>query len=68
VEWLKVTGFRRPVLFDPGKVFYSNNVMGETKSIVFNIQDSVVQFLENPSFPNYQDFLNQLKDSKISNP
>lgn len=61
VEWMKVTGFRRPVLYDPEKGFYSNNVIGDTKSIVFNTEDGVVQFLENPSFPNYQDFLEQLK-------
>lgn len=61
VEWMKTTGFRRPVLYDPEKVFYSNNVIGDTKSIVFNTENGVVQFLENPSFSNYQNFLDQLK-------
>ncbi|WP_339702394.1 hypothetical protein [Algoriphagus aquimarinus] len=60
MEWMKETGFRRPVLYDPEKVYYKNNVIGDTRSIVFNTKDGVVQFLENPSFPNYQEFLDEL--------
>lgn len=63
VDWMKKTGFRHPVLFDPEKVFYSGNVTGDTKAIVFNTKEGVVQFLENPSFPNYQDFLDELKEN-----
>lgn len=60
VEWMKETNFRKPVLYDPNKVFYKNNVIGDTNSIVFNTKEGVVQFLENPSFSNYQEFLDKL--------
>jgi hypothetical protein len=62
VEWMKRTGFQRPVLYDPEKVFHSKNVIDEMTSIVFNTKAGVVEFLENPSFPNYQDFLDELKE------
>lgn len=60
-EWMKRTGFQRPILYDPNRVFYKNNVIGDTKSIVFNTRNGVKQFLENPSFPNYQESLDKLK-------
>ena len=60
MEWMKETGFRRPILYVPEKVYYKNNVIGDTKSIVFNAKDGAVQFLENPSFPNYQEYLDEL--------
>lgn len=59
--WMKETGFQRPILYDPAKEFYTKNVTGKTNSIVFNTKNGIVQFLENPSFPNYQDFLDELK-------
>ncbi len=62
VEWMKKTGFQMPVLYDPNKEFYSKNVTGMTNSIVFNTKNGIVQFLENPSFPNYQDYLDKLKE------
>lgn len=62
VEWMKRTDFQRPILYDPNRVFYKNNVIGDTKSIVFNTRYDVKQFLENPSFPNYKDFLDELKE------
>lgn len=62
VNWMTETDFRRPVLYDPEKVFYKENVIGDTKTIVFNVKDGVKQFLENPSFPNYQEFLDELKE------
>lgn len=60
VNWMTENNFQRPVLFDPEKVFYQNNVIGDTKSIVFNTKDGIKQFLANPSFPDYQDSLNEL--------
>ncbi len=60
VSWMKETDFHHPVLYDPEKLYYKNNVIGDTKSIVFNTKDGEVQFLENPSFPNYQEFLDEL--------
>jgi hypothetical protein len=62
VEWMKRTDFQRPILYDINRVFYKNNVIGDTKSIVFNTRYDVKQFLENPSFPNYKDFLDELKE------
>jgi hypothetical protein len=62
VEWMKENDFLRPILYDPNKVFYKNNVIGETKSLVFNTRDGVKQSLASPSFSNYQDFLNELKE------
>jgi hypothetical protein len=56
------TGFQRPILYDPDRKFYASNVTGDTNGITFNTKDGIVQFLENPSFPNYQDFLNELKE------
>lgn len=61
VEWIKENEFGKPVLYDPEKVFYNQNVTGETMSIVLNTKDGIVQFLENPSFPNYQEYLDRLK-------
>jgi hypothetical protein len=60
--WMKETGFQRPILYDPAKTFYNQNVVGDTNGIVFNTKNGIVQFLENPSFPNYQDFLDELKE------
>lgn len=60
VSWMKETDFQHPVLYDPGKIYYKNNVIGDTKSIVFNTKDGVKQFLKNPSFPDYQDSLDEL--------
>lgn len=62
VEWMKENDSRRPVLYDPEKVFHSKNVIDEMTSIVFNTKAGVLQFLENPSFPNYKDFLDELKE------
>jgi reverse gyrase len=62
VEWMKRTGIQRPVLYDSEKVFHSKNVIEEMTSIVFNTKAGVVQFLENPSFSKYQDFLDELKE------
>ena len=62
VKWMGKNEFRRPVLFDPEKVFYNQNVTGNTSSIVFNLKNGIVQFLENPSFPNYQEYLDELKE------
>jgi hypothetical protein len=61
VEWIKENEFGKPVLYDPEKVFYNQNVTGETMSIVLNTKDGIVQFLENPSFSNYQEYLDRLK-------
>lgn len=61
MSWMRETGFNRPVLYDPSKVFYSKNVIGDTNGIVFNVKDGRVQFLENPTFPNYQELLDTLQ-------
>jgi hypothetical protein len=61
-EWMEGNGFQRPILYDPDRKFYASNVTGDTNGITFNTKDGIVQFLENPSFPNYQDFLNELKE------
>jgi len=60
-KWMKETDFQWPILYDPAKAFYIQNVVGDTNGIVFNTKNGIVQFLENPSFPNYQDFLDELK-------
>ncbi|WP_425637703.1 hypothetical protein ACPUEN_20075 [Algoriphagus yeomjeoni] len=60
VNWMEETNFQHPVLYDPEKIFYKNNVIGDTKSIVFNTKDGIKHSLENPSFPNYQDSLDEL--------
>jgi len=60
IEWMKRTDFQRPILYDPEKVFHSKNVGDEVTSIVFNTKDGVKQFLKNPTFPDYQDSLDEL--------
>ncbi len=62
IKWMEESDFHKPVLYDPNKVYYKNNVTGDTKSIVFNAKEGVVQFLENRSFSNYQEYLDKLKE------
>lgn len=61
IKWMEENEFRRPVIYDPEKLFYKLNITGKTSSIVLNTKAGVVQFLENPSFSNYQKFLDELK-------
>lgn len=60
VKWIEENDFRRPVLYDPDKVFYTNNVTSRVSSIVLNTNNGIVKSVANPSFPNYQDSLDEL--------
>lgn len=53
--------FPMPMVYDPEKVFYKNNIKEELTFISFLVKKNKIVGMSNPSIPNFQKKLDELK-------
>lgn len=59
-EWMNSQKFPSPILFDPDKLFYESNITSKVSSICFLVNDGEIISLSNPTFPEFQERLDEL--------
>jgi len=60
IRQLRENNFSHPVIHDPNKEFYKANGIGEVSFISFLLKDDRKVEMGNPSFPNFQERLDEL--------
>lgn len=60
IRQLKENNFSHPVIYDPNKEFYKANGIGKVSFISFLLKDDRKVEMGNPSFPNFQERLDEL--------
>lgn len=59
-NWLKENDFKHPILFDPEKTFYNENIVDKVTSIAFIVKSNRIIQLSNPSIPSFQSDLDEV--------
>lgn len=59
---LSELGFPVPIIYDPDKLFYKDNVTDRVTFISYLVKDEFIVGMSNPSMPNFQEKLDELKD------
>jgi hypothetical protein len=59
-DWLRAENFRHPLLFDPNKEFYRNNIQDKVTGTAYILKNKRIVKASNPSIPNFQSDLDNV--------